>query len=106
MRGLAVEGDDLDREALVRLYAYPEPLPAQGWVRANMVASLDGAAHGPDGLSGSISTPSDRRVFSVLRGHADVVVAGAGTVRAEGYSRPTAKPEDAARRRAAGRTAC
>lgn len=102
MRELVAADHDLDRDALVRLYAYPEPLPATGWVRANMVSSLDGAAHGADGLSGSISTPADRRVFSVLRGHADVVVTGAGTVRAEGYSRPTAKAEDAGRRRAAG----
>ncbi len=103
MRVLAAAADDLDRDELVRLYAYPDPPPRGGWVRANMVTSLDGAVSGADGLSGSISTPADRQVFSVLRGHADVVVAGAGTVRAEGYSRPTAKPEDAARRRAAGR---
>lgn len=103
MRELVAADHDLDRDALVRLYAYPDPLPQRGWVRANMVTSLDGAVTGPDGLSGSIATPADTRVFSVLRGLSDVVVAGAGTARAEGYSRPMANPEDAARRRAAGR---
>lgn len=105
MRELAAAGADLDRDDLMRLYAYPEPVPGAGWVRANMVSTLDGAVHGSDGLSGSIGTPSDKRVFSVLRGLADVVLAGAGTVRAEGYSRPAAKPEDAERRSAAGQAA-
>jgi len=102
MRELATAGKGLDRDDLVLLYAYPEPVPGRGWVRANMVTTLDGAVHGADGRSGSINTPGDKRVFSVLRGLADVVVAGAGTVRAEGYSRPTSKPEDVARRSAAG----
>ncbi|MCM0640456.1 dihydrofolate reductase family protein [Cellulomonas wangsupingiae] len=54
-------------------------------VTATMVASVDGAACGPDGRSGSLGTPADRRVFAVLRALADVVLVGAGTVRAEGY---------------------
>lgn len=54
-------------------------------VRANMVTSVDGAATGGDGRSGSLGTPADRRVFAVLRSLADVVLVGAGTVRAEGY---------------------
>jgi len=82
----------VDEERLLELYAYPEPLPDQGYVRANMVSSLDGAAAGADGRSGSISSRADRRVFSVLRGLSDVVLVGAGTVRTEGYSRPRARP--------------
>jgi riboflavin biosynthesis pyrimidine reductase len=31
-------------QALADLYAYPAPIPATGWVRANMVTTLDGAA--------------------------------------------------------------
>jgi riboflavin biosynthesis pyrimidine reductase len=54
-------------------------------VRANMVASVDGAATGGDDRSGSLGTPADARVFAVLRALADVVLVGAGTVRAEGY---------------------
>jgi riboflavin biosynthesis pyrimidine reductase len=60
--------------------------PAQGsWVRANMVATLDGAIRGRDGSSRSISTPADQRVFSLARREADVILVGAGTIRAEDY---------------------
>lgn len=89
-------------EALADLYAYPDPVPATGWVRANMASTLDGATAGPDGRSRSISSRADRVVFSVLRGLADVVLVGAGTARAEGYGPLAAKPEFAARRRDAG----
>lgn len=70
-------------------------------VRATMVASADGASS-VHGRSGGLSGAADRRVLSVLRGLADVVLVGAGTVRAEKYGpvRPTA--ERRARRRAAG----
>jgi riboflavin biosynthesis pyrimidine reductase len=87
-------------QALADLYAYPAPVPATGWVRANMVTSLDGAATGPDGRSGSISGTTDKAVFGVLRGLADVVLVGAGTARSEGYSLPRPKPAFAERRAA------
>jgi 5-amino-6-(5-phosphoribosylamino)uracil reductase len=89
-------------QALADLYAYPDPVPATGWVRATMLSTLDGAVTGADGRSGSISSPTDRAVFSVLRGLADVVLVGAGTVRAEGYLRPRPQPEFTERRAAAG----
>lgn len=92
------------RAVLAELYAYPQPVPERGWVRANMVATLDGAASGPDGLSGSISGPADRAVFTVLRGLADVIVVGAGTARAEGYRVPVAKPAFAALRARLGQS--
>jgi riboflavin biosynthesis pyrimidine reductase len=91
-------------QALADLYAYPDPVPPSGWVRANMLTTLDGALTGADGRSGSISSPADRAVFSVLRGLADVVLVGAGTVRAEGYRRPAPKEEFAERRAAARQT--
>ncbi|TDD98272.1 pyrimidine reductase family protein [Jiangella asiatica] len=50
-----------------------------------MVTSLDGATQGPNGRSATVSSPPDRVVLSLLRRLADVVVAGAGTVRAERY---------------------
>jgi riboflavin biosynthesis pyrimidine reductase len=53
-------------------------------VRLNFVASVDGAAT-RDGLSGGLGGPADERYFALLRRVADVVVVGAGTVRAEGY---------------------
>jgi riboflavin biosynthesis pyrimidine reductase len=54
------------------------------WVRVNMVSSLDGAIS-VHGRSGALGGPPDRRVFMVLRSLADVIVVGAGTMRAEGY---------------------
>lgn len=71
----------LDDARLRGLYAYPA---AGLTVRANMVASVDGAAT-LAGTSGGLSPPADRRVFELLRGLADLIVVGAGTVRAEGY---------------------
>lgn len=74
----------LGQDDLPQLYAYPDNSD-NAWVRANFIASLDGAAT-VEGLSGALAGPGDRAVFVVLRELADVVVAGAGTVRAEGYS--------------------
>ncbi|MFF3065674.1 dihydrofolate reductase family protein [Oerskovia sp. NPDC057915] len=71
-----------DEEALAAFYASP-PGPH---VRANMVASVDGGAWGPDHRSGTINDAADWRVFRVLRALADVVLVGAGTARAEGYT--------------------
>lgn len=74
-------------------------------VRANFVTTLDGHATGGDGRSGSINSRADKQVFDVLRALADVVVVGAGTIRAEGYGR--LRTEDArllAARREAGRS--
>jgi riboflavin biosynthesis pyrimidine reductase len=87
---------------LAELYAHPAPAGGGAWVRANFVASVDGAAWGADGRSGSINGPADLRVFRLLRALADVVLAGAGTVRAEGYGLPRERPEHGARRAARG----
>lgn len=73
----------VDDDELARLYAYPRV--DRPWVRVNFVSSLDGAAVGADGRSGSINTESDIRVFAALRALADVVLVGAQTVRTEGY---------------------
>ncbi|GAA4910574.1 pyrimidine reductase family protein [Streptomonospora salina] len=73
-----------DGADIVAAYAYPEGL-ARPWLRANMVSSADGGAWGPSGRTADLSSPPDRAVMSVLRGHADVVLAGAGTARIEGY---------------------
>ncbi|MGH3305586.1 MAG: dihydrofolate reductase family protein, partial [Streptosporangiaceae bacterium] len=62
----------------------PADPAARGWVRANMVASVDGAVT-LDGQSRGLSGPADRTVFAVLRTLADVVLVGAGTARAEHY---------------------
>ncbi|MDQ1537482.1 MAG: hypothetical protein QOE58_1875 [Actinomycetota bacterium] len=81
----------LDVEALALAYAYPALPAEQSWVRANFVSTLDGAANGDDGRSGSINTTADRDVFRVLRALSDVVLIGAGTARTEGYRRATVR---------------
>jgi riboflavin biosynthesis pyrimidine reductase len=80
---------ELDPGALALAYAYPGLSAGQTWVRANFVSTLDGAATGDDGRSGSINTGADRDVFALLRALCDVVLVGAGTARVEGYKRAT-----------------
>lgn len=57
---------------------------AAAHVRVNMVSSIDGAAS-IDGRVGALTGPADQRLLRALRALADVVLVGAGTVRAEGY---------------------
>ncbi|PZT77356.1 MULTISPECIES: pyrimidine reductase family protein [unclassified Streptomyces] len=83
--------------------AYAYPATDGPWLRANMVSTLDGAAQ-HDGRSQPISCESDMRIFGTLRGLADVVIAGAETVRQEGYRPARARDAFAARRAAAGQT--
>ncbi|MGW4422804.1 pyrimidine reductase family protein [Streptosporangium sp. NPDC004631] len=87
--------DDVD---LARAYAYPDGR----CVRLNMVASADGGTW-LEGLSGGLSGGGDRRIFGVLRGQADVILAGASTVRAEGYG--PARPRESWRELRRGRAA-
>ncbi|MFI0962615.1 pyrimidine reductase family protein [Streptomyces sp. NPDC021080] len=92
-------GREWELGELAEAYAYPV---VQGpWLRANMVSTLDGAAQ-HDGRSQPISNATDMRIFGVLRGLADVVVAGAETVRQEGYRPARAREAFAALREAAG----
>ena len=66
-----------------------------------MIASVDGAATDPTGRSGGLGGPADLRVFSAIRAVADIVLAGAGTVRTERYGPARLLPalEDARRAR-------
>jgi riboflavin biosynthesis pyrimidine reductase len=98
---LPAPGDDLTDADLDAAYAWPK---SGNWLRANMVSTVDGAARSPQGLSHGISSDADRRIFGRLRGLADVILAGASTVRDEGYGVARAKPDFAARRAAAGQT--
>ncbi len=83
---------DVDGGDLSDLYGYPTGHADSGgvWLRANFIASLDGGATF-GGKSGQLGGPGDRAVFGALREMADVILVGAGTVRAEGYAgaRPT-----------------
>ncbi len=65
-------------------YPLPEPTGGDAHVRMNFVTSADGAAT-LDGQSGQLGGSTDRELMRVMRTLADVVLVGAGTVRAEGY---------------------
>lgn len=54
------------------------------YLRANFVISLDGAVE-VGGRSAPLGSQADRAVFMTLRALCDVILVGAGTVRAEGY---------------------
>jgi riboflavin biosynthesis pyrimidine reductase len=68
-----------------------------------MIASLDGAIT-VEGRSGPLGRPADRALFLALRHAADVVLAGAGTIRAEGYGPARPSAEQRAARLARGQT--
>ena len=73
---------ELSDDEILRLYAVADR--SVPWLRVNFVSSIDGAATS-GGLSAGLGSAADRRVFDLLRRLCDVVVVGAGTVRAEGY---------------------
>jgi riboflavin biosynthesis pyrimidine reductase len=81
--------------------AYAHPAPPVGHLRANFVASVDGAAS-LGGRVGALTGPADQRLLVLLRSLCDVLLVGAGTVRAEGYGPVRALPELTDVRREAG----
>ena len=85
------------------LEVYGDAPTAEGrpGLRINMIASADGAA-AVDGVSGGLGGEGDRAVFRALRSLADVVLVGAGTVRAEGYGPPRLPDEAVAARERRG----
>lgn len=78
----------MDDAELWDAYSWPDTC-----LRVNFVTTLDGHIMGPDGKSGTLSTPEDRRVFHMLRAGCDAVLVGAGTARHEGYGPVTVKPQ-------------
>ncbi len=97
--GNDLTGASLSDDEVAHAYPWPESGP---WVRAMMVTTLDGAAAGYDGVSGTVSSGADQVVFSAVRRYADVVLIGSGTLRAERYTPMRARSQDAARRAAQG----
>ncbi|WCO65343.1 dihydrofolate reductase family protein [Iamia majanohamensis] len=89
--------DDVDP---LPTYAVDRPRPAgRPWVASLFASSADGAA-AVGGRSGPLGGAGDLQVFRAVRAVADVVVAGAGTVRTERYG-PVRAVEAAADARAA-----
>lgn len=92
--------EPVDLDALYQDPQRPDP-GDRPWVALNMVVSLDGAT-ALQGRSAGLGGPADRTAFHALRAAADVIVAGAGTVRAESYGPPRTTPADQQRRRQRG----
>lgn len=84
------------------LYEVERKIPAdRPYVIVNMVTSLDGAT-AVEGVSKALGGPADRAIFRRLRGIADAVLVGAGTMRAEGYGPVRCDAATRAARRARG----
>lgn len=98
VRLLPPAGPD-DALALYREAGRPT-FPDRPWVLANFVAGLDGSI-ALEGRVGALTSPTDQHVFRLLRELADVVLVGAGTVRAESYG--AVSIDDAARERRVAR---
>lgn len=75
-------GAELTEDELIAAYTVPDRSVPR--LRANFVTSLDGAVT-LEGLSGGLSSKDDQSMLGRLRMLADVVLVGAGTLRAEGY---------------------
>lgn len=73
------EIDPVDAYGRLRRVARDRP-----GLRLNMISSVDGAASHA-GRSGALGGQGDKGVFAVLRCLADVILVGAGTMRAERY---------------------
>jgi riboflavin biosynthesis pyrimidine reductase len=77
--------DALDEVDTLEVYGVP---PGRRHLRANMVSSVDGAA-AVDGRVGALSGAADQVLLHELRSLCDVLLVGAGTLRAEGYGGAT-----------------
>ena len=63
------------------------PLNSRPWILLNMVNSVDGFISF-EGRAGGLSGSADRNIYQIIRGLADIILVGAGTVRAENYKAP------------------
>ncbi|PRY67181.1 riboflavin biosynthesis pyrimidine reductase [Glaciihabitans tibetensis] len=92
-------GTAITDDVLLSRYAVPDR--SHPTTRVNFISSVDGAATSA-GLSGALGVPADKRLFDLLRRLCDVVLVGAGTVRAEGYGPMVMDEQQVAWRRSAG----
>jgi riboflavin biosynthesis pyrimidine reductase len=69
-------------EALLERYAIADRAVQR--IRANFIASIDGAAT-HEGRTSGLNNADDKKVFDMLRMLCDVLLVGAGTLRTEGY---------------------
>ncbi|MDE0805057.1 MAG: pyrimidine reductase family protein [Acidimicrobiales bacterium] len=102
MRQLLPDAGDVD--PLASYLAADRPMPTgRPWVTVGMISSLDGAT-ATNGRSGALGGPADRAILTAVRGIADAVLVGAGTVVAEDYGPLRHRDEVRDERRVAGRS--
>jgi riboflavin biosynthesis pyrimidine reductase len=81
---MAVEESDAVHDAEIEaIYKYPDSLDIP-YVRLNFSCTASGNV-AVDGRSAGLSSMTDKKVFGRLRRLADVILVGAGTIRADGY---------------------
>lgn len=90
---------DLDEDELHERYALPSPTGRH--VRLVTVSSIDGLA-AVNGASAALTSSGDQRVYRLIKRDADLLLLGAGTVRAEQYGQTALSAPEIARRRANG----
>ncbi len=103
MRRLVPDHAELELDDAYAGLVLPVPAEADArpYLAVGMVASIDGAV-AIDGRSTALGGDADRRAFARLRTATDLILVGAGTVRAEDYGPPRASAARVAARRAAG----
>jgi riboflavin biosynthesis pyrimidine reductase len=79
---------ELDREPLRDWLTDRYAREGDAWVRVNLVAALGGHTTASDGTSDGLTGGIDRLLLAVLRASSDVVLVGAGTLRAERLKMP------------------
>ena len=79
-----------DPTILERLAAARPTDESRPWLAVSMVSALDGGT-AISGKSGGLGNDTDREVLKTMRSLADIVLVGAGTVRAEKYRVPSRK---------------
>ena len=72
---------EVDADGLESVYRYPEPLTAP-YLRANFLSTANGQV-AADGRTAGLGSQADRVLLGRLRRLADVILVGAGTVRAD-----------------------
>jgi riboflavin biosynthesis pyrimidine reductase len=98
---LPVPVEQIDPAAAYDADRRDPPANERPWILLNMIASVDGAT-AVEGRAGGLGGPADTKVLSLLRNVADVVLVGAGTIRAEGYAPHRPSTSTRARRAARG----
>lgn len=102
MRQLLPEPGTVDPLTSYLAASRPAP-PRRPWVTVGMISTIDGASH-TDGRSGGLGGPADAELLRAVRGVADAVIVGAGTVVAEDYGPLRHSEEVRQARLAAGRS--